>query len=295
MSDGITKNITISLGQTNTTVEGASGNLHILEDDTRFRFYVPKERQDRELCYLFQIPGTLLALLKIMDHEASKVIGDIVNATCSAVTDRLLVEHGIVRVQGIEPMPPPSEPSIIASVEHPDIEISRPTSQASRSPGTRPMRDPSVSDAGWTPSPSPVRSLIDRSLSATPISHSYSRSLDTPRSRTSSGSTRERIVPRLEPRSSISPSPSGRRRRSRSTQENDLGEYRDLLDRVIAAAAHYQLPTCEANIPVTAPDRDPIVLSDAVFGKRSENQMSHDVRIGAAGELFVSLHSADAI
>lgn len=291
-SAGITKSITISICDTDTTIEGASGNLHISSDNTQLRFYVPRHEQERELCYLYQIPGKLLAHLNITNVAASKVIGDIVKATCSAVTDRLLDEHGIVRVQGIEPMPPPAEPFVMASVEHPDIEISRPTYQPARSSASTPLRGPNVSDTARTPSPSPssrARSSVDRSLSATPTTHSYSRSLDTPRSSISPGSTRERVVPRLEPRSSTSPTPSGPRRRSRSTQENDLSEYRDLLDRVISAASRYEISAFEANVPVTVPDPNPLTLSDAVFGKRSENQMSHDVRIGAAGELFVSV------
>ena len=42
------------------------------------------------------------------------------------------------------------------------------------------------------------------------------------------------------------------------------------------------LVTASTDIP------EPIEHSDALFGKRSENQMAHDIKIGAAGELYVS-------
>ena len=73
-------------------------------------------------------------------------------------------------------------------------------------------------------------------------------------------------------------------------------EYRTLLDRVIAAASRAGFPSpplFDRNgrlLPTASSrgtNRQRTTLSDTVFGNRSQNQVSHDMKIGAAGELFV--------
>jgi hypothetical protein len=69
-----------------------------------------------------------------------------------------------------------------------------------------------------------------------------------------------------------------------------------LLDRVITAASRAGLPPPSLfdrngrllpTASITGTNRQRTILSDAVFGNRSQNQVSHDMKIGAAGELFV--------
>ena len=72
---------------------------------------------------------------------------------------------------------------------------------------------------------------------------------------------------------------------------NSGHEYRALLDRVIRAASRAPFPRPGVPSPETGSDLDDattILLSDTVFGRRSDGKVSHDVKIGAAGELFVS-------
>lgn len=293
-SSGITKTLTITLNGTDTTIEGATGNLHIEHDDLQIRLYVPNRAEDREFCYLSDIPETLASHLAISNPAAVKVIGDIVHASRSSILNRLLEEHGIVRVPGIEPIPHlvPGEHSIMASIENTDVTVAqsslnqqrrssatslvqnlnRPTlNHPSDSSSTTPIHDTNTSRFGRSASPrTPDRtesSISERFLS--PSGHSISRGIVTPRSSVSPSPSRERDVPR----------------HGRDTVDNN---YRILLNDVINAAARTRFPVYIPMGSAIAAHANPTTLPENVFGRRSENQMSHDVNIGAAGELYVS-------
>lgn len=293
-SSGITKTLTITLSGTDTTIEGATGNLHIENDNLQMRLYVPTGAEDREICYLSAIPKTLVSHLAIGNPAAVKVIGDIVHASRPSVLDRLLEEQGIVRVPGIEPIPhsAPGEHSIMASIEDTDIVAAQPMlNQQRRSSATRlvnnsnrptlnhpsdslsttPIRDTNTSRFGRSASPrTPDRtesSISEGFLS--PSGHSISRSMVTPRSSVSPSPSRERGVPR----------------HGRDAVDDN---YRILLNGVINAAARTVFPIYIPMGSAIAAHTNPTTLPENVFGRRSENQMNHDVKIGAAGELYVS-------
>lgn len=271
-SQGIFKTITINLEGTHVSVQGAKATLHI-EEDTRFRFYVPQDPKDRERCYLTQLPRKLVAQLSILDLTAVKVFGDVLNARLSV--DDILDDYGVVKVQGIEPMnrtepihhPFEDEVAALApAVSDQMIELPH-----HLTPST-PTRVSSVVRSMRSPSPSPrvtsrSESSIDEGL-LTPRTQSNTRGSGTPRS-------------------SLSPSPAGGRGRTRFVDDSRNDEYRKLLDSVINAAAVAAFPAHVQTASATAPNVDPIILTENVFGRRSENQMSHDVKIGAAGELYV--------
>jgi hypothetical protein len=74
-------------------------------------------------------------------------------------------------------------------------------------------------------------------------------------------------------------------------------EYRALLDRIITAGGQARFPSrslfdpsglLHAGHSNPGTSRQRTSLSNSVFGDRSQNQMSHDMKVGAAGELFVS-------
>lgn len=102
------------------------------------------------------------------------------------------------------------------------------------------------------------------------------------------------------PRTPSSPTPD--RVRSNVLEPQVLSsstEYRLLLDRIIKAAETTSFPSKRtfnsddmANaLPCQDGPESPFVrLPNSVFGVRSENQMRHDMKIGAAGELFVRPH-----
>lgn len=293
-SSGITKTLSITINGIDTTIEGATGNLHIESDESQIRLYVPTGEEDRELCYLSGIPGTLVSHLAIRNPAAIKVFGDIVQASRSSVLDGVLSEHGIVRVPGVEPLPhsAPEEQSITASIEDNDITVPQATRNQQRgssatsaalhsnrpifnnpsgSSATTPIYDTNTPRFGRSASPrTPNRT--ESSVSGgflSPSGYSISRS-------------------NVTPRSSVSPSPS--RGRDAPTLGGDArdDDYRILLDDVINAAASANFPVSIPMGAATAAHENPRSLPENLFGRRSENQMSHDVKIGAAGELYVS-------
>lgn len=67
-------------------------------------------------------------------------------------------------------------------------------------------------------------------------------------------------------------------------------EYVALLNYVIAAAAAAALQTL--GLPPPAEHFEPPELTDTCFGKRAENPIAHDIKVGAAGELYVSFLKA---
>jgi hypothetical protein len=64
--------------------------------------------------------------------------------------------------------------------------------------------------------------------------------------------------------------------------------YRDLLDNVIRIASRISIPRRDAEIVLGDGQFHEGHDHEAAFGVRSQAQMAHDTRIGAAGELFVS-------
>jgi hypothetical protein len=81
--------------------------------------------------------------------------------------------------------------------------------------------------------------------------------------------------------------------RSPSPAENEFftnNAYLELLDNVIRIARRTTLPHRSALAGPANGQFHPGFDHDAVFGIRSQGQMNHDFKIGAAGELFVSRH-----
>ena len=116
-------------------------------------------------------------------------------------------------------------------------------------------------------------------------SSSYAGSVFTPQSsQTATGFS-------STPRSNLSPY-SKRRREDATPGISTRGrEYRALLNHLIRAASRAPFPKPGVPSPEATPDSNddtPLVLSDTVFGRRSDGKMNHDVKIGAVGELYVN-------
>lgn len=294
-STGITKTLTITLGGIRTTIEGATGNLHIENDVRQIRLYVPTDEEDCEVCYLHAIPGRLVSHLAISNTAAVKVFGDIVHASRSSVLDRLLEEHGIVRVPGIELMPHsvPEEQSVVASMKDTNVTVPRLMfGQQRRSSGMSPAQDlnrPTLNHPSGPTATTPIHHTnIPRfGRSASPRTPDRTKSAISDSFLSPSGHSISSSI--VTPRSSVSPSPSRGNDVRRLGQDTVDDNYRTLLEGVINSAARADFPV---SIPIgsaTAAHATPTTISDTVFGRRSENQMSHDVKIGAAGELYVSV------
>ena len=279
VSDKIVKTVTISLEDLNpVTIEGEKAKLHVEEINNHLKLFVPHEKRDRELCFLKHLPDRLAAYLGLQNPEAVKVLGDLLKSS-ACVLDQLLDEHGIVQLPWSEPAQ--QNASSHESWEN-DEEIvgqsrlvlaARPPSN---SRGTTPERGRDtfqrISDS--TPRPgSRASSAYD-----TETNSSYGRSSFTPAtlSFTSSLNT---------PTSSLTPARASVRLEATPIQPIATAEYIALLNYVIAAAAATAMQTL--GLPPLAEQCEPIELSDTTFGRRSDNQIAHDIKIGAAGELYV--------
>ena len=247
--------------------------VHIEEDDRQLRIYVPRKKRERKICYCTELPEKLAAQLCLHNVAAVRILGDILTKS-SSVLDELLEYHEIARVPGIEPAEQTaSEDSL--SEEDTEQQVSHLAPPPAHLPSTPARRGSSAS--AFTPA--------SASSSTSRAAPSYAESIFTPRSSQAyTGYTNT-------PSSSFSPFPD--RRREDISQGVSTGghEYRALLDRVIRAASRAPFPKPGVPSPETSLDSDnetPVILSDTVFGRRSDGKVSHDVKIGAAGELYVS-------
>ena len=264
--------MTLTLKDICIAVEGATGIVHVEEDDQQFRIYVPKKKRERNICYCTELPEKLAAQLGLHDVSAVRILEDILTKS-SSVLDDLLAHHGVIRVPDIEPAGQlDSEESLSEGDTGQDV--SRLTLPPIHPPST-PVRRGSSASAFFPAS---------ASSSTSRAALSYLRSDFTPQS----SQTRTRYSD--TPNSSLPPfSDRGRESPSRVSPTGSH-EYRALLDRVIRCASRAPFPRPGVPLPETSSDSDdetPVALSDTVFGRRSDGKMSHDVKIGAAGELYV--------
>ena len=274
VSDTIVKTVTISLeGLEPVTIEGEKAKLHIEETNNHLKIFVPQERRDRELCFVTVLPDRLAAYLGIREREAVKVFGDLLNGNTS-ILDDILEEHGIVPL-------PWTEPANQENLENDEEDVSE----------ARPDLTPRKPSGLRENTPERGRDTFQRTNNATPrlgsrtnssygreTEFSYGRSTFTPATPSFTGSLNT-------PRSSLNPAPVSVTLQEAPIQPLPNAQYLALLNYVIAAAAAAALQTL--GLPPLAEQPKPIELSDTTFGRRSENALARDIKVGAAGELYV--------
>lgn len=278
MSDKIVKTVTISLeGLVPVTVEGEKAKLHIEETSNHLKLYVPQKKLDRELCFFSALPDRLAAYLGIQEREARKVLGDILNGSAS-IANELLEEHGIVPLPWTEPIQQ-STPSDENSENDEDVSEAR--------PGLTP-RQPSGSRAN-----TPERGLdnFQRASSTRPrlasgTNSSYGRGTEFSYGLSAFTPATSSFTDSLNtPRSSLTPTRVSVQLQAESIETPPNVDYVALLSYVIGAAAAAALQTL--SLPPLAEHFEPPELVDTAFGIRSENPIAHDIKVGAAGELYV--------
>ena len=279
MSDAIVKTVTISLeGLESVTIEGKKAKLHIEETKNRLRLYVPQERGDRELCFLKVLPDKLAAYLGIREPEAVKVLGDIFKSSAS-ILDQLLEEHGIVPLPWPEPIQQSAPSHEILESEEEDVSEDRPGLIPRQPRGSREI----TLERG--------RDILQRTSNARPrlgscTNSSYGRETESSDGRSAfTPPTSSFTGPSNTPRPSLTPARVSVRLQAAPIQTLPNGEYVALLSYVIAAAAAAVPQTL--GLPPLAEQPEPSELTDTTFGRRSENQIAHDIKVGAAGELYV--------
>ena len=267
--------------------------MHVREQDDKWEILVPQNRRDREQCYLRQLPEALCKLFHI-DLSAREIIGNILKSS-PFVIDDLLETAGIGKVSEIQPPPRPSiddldEQETVATEETVETEVA-----------TAPLRDSRAQSAPLLSSrtgfaqagSSNLPSLGHRVVSSISTSGSRAR---TPSSSTAPSESRGTPASRIFEFPSPGPPREPDNIFNRSPSPEDVAQgifagidaYRELLDNVIRIASRTTLPRYGAMARPGGGQFHPGFDLEAAFGVRSQDQMTHDTRIGAAGELFVS-------
>ncbi|RDL38725.1 uncharacterized protein BP5553_03065 [Venustampulla echinocandica] len=239
------------------TVEVHKSKLHISEDSGVLKMYVPKDRKDQELCFLQLLPTKLFNEVMMgkktnnstvaSDSEAVRIIAALFMSSDEVVCDLLDdADHSRVNRE-IELDAPPRE------------DRGQRAEESASSPGSRLL------------SPTPPSCYRTNYRAATPTYRQPS---------TSSFISRPSAPQRNEP--------------SPFSDNSGQAEYRRLLSNVIAAAKSQRggFPTRGAfnldnllnALPIES-DAEPVSYG-LPFGVRSENQLAHDMKIGAVGELY---------
>jgi hypothetical protein len=233
-----------------------TGHVHIQEHEGGWQIFVPQNRDAREICYVRELPHALASLFKITTL-AGESISHVLNSRISVI-DELLEIGGVGKVPGLDA---PQR----SNVENMD-------------------EDREEYEEGLLPSRTSVQTNveeIDPALRGSGRVPTLPERLGTPSSSSSGqesgGASPSRI--RLPLRSLDPAVPEG----NGFTRNG----YRELLDNVIRIARQAVLPHRDAAVPGIGRFHPGYVHDDA-FGVRTQGQMNHDFKIGAAGELFVS-------
>ena len=244
--------------------EHSTGILHVESDESSLKLYVPKDEKERMISYFAWIPERLAAHFSTNGADAVKVISDILKIDFDYLDD-YLIELGIPELSGFRQIAEHDlvEANLYSDGETPD-QVETNARRLSRS---------------LTPT-APAVSSYTASASSSFIAAPRSSRVTTPEARNISLATERRL---------FSPERSLRETVEIVAQLDDyIAHYIQLLDNVINSGEEGDLPT---NFGFTSSRRtNPATIAmdpDKVFGIRSQDVMAHDMRIGAAGELYV--------
>ncbi|KAL4935035.1 hypothetical protein BDV06DRAFT_229203 [Aspergillus oleicola] len=255
-SDGFRKTLVLDYGEVREEVQSDSGLVHIETVDERMRIYIPRTAEERQRCYSLHLPKALQTYFKVRAAEAHLTL-QLVFLSPEVVLDQLLDGNGIVAIPNGISMGPYSEPD------------------SGIDPGSEEEHDIRTAEAG-TDQSSESSTPIDTPLSSTPLNDGMT--------------AQERPI--VFRQGAVSPAPRPfLHMRDDPTPEPVLvlpeeSTYSQLLDNVIRVARHRQLADILQGPSNLATGIANIAHED-VFGSRSQRQLEHDIKIGAAGELFV--------
>lgn len=115
-SDGISRTISLVQNGQTITVENSRANFHL--DEIKLGLYVPRDENEREECFLRQLPRGLLGFLRISDPAAEAILCGIISSRNLIVIDNILRDAGIVEVPEIDRsvQPAPLEKALVHRV-----------------------------------------------------------------------------------------------------------------------------------------------------------------------------------
>lgn len=305
-TDGITNLLVLTQNDMEVSVEKSKSKLHIQKDETHLRIYVPNVRKDRDLCYYTTLPTRLLSEVLLDDEDSAEdalvtsraeaILTKILQCP-DTIIDDILEDQGVVQVnldvlrtdnRGPSAVSPSIDLETFSNTDR--IETRSTTPLAS-------TRSPSITHTSGTLTPeTPVqRPTISAQESS---SSRAARAESEPPLNSASSEPFSEVVRAHRSRVTASPSPRSAPDPVRNTAiPRALGnnnEYRRLLDQVIAASRTAEFPSRGAFAFDEMLSALPLDHSSEVseypgaFGIRELNELNHDMRIGAAGELFVS-------
>jgi hypothetical protein len=282
ISDGITKSITLYQYGEPYTVECAKSTLHFEEAEGGLRIYVPRRKSDRQFCFARELPNRLLRHLIVKDDKAEAVMVNILQNASLSVVDAILLDSGIVEVDGI------SRPADYESDEESELASTILTPAAT--PAVSPARSVGITMA-VTREPSPIpqtsrpAAVVVTAQTSTPESATRPSAdvADSRRPSTATFATSNTLpVPSSTPEAPIAP----------TFQSRDSFAHPDayitVLDRMIKFCElcddfpnHGEAVTFDLS---GSGSWYQSLASDAGFNVRS---LERDKRVGAAGELLV--------
>ena len=266
-------------------VEKKSASLHIREGTDGLRVYVPRDNRSQEVCFHSKLPRRLCEWMMTdpMTETTQPVSSDTVAVVQSVLSaqsfalDEILDEHGIMEVDiangDVEIPVAEDEDASIARASSPATPPAEANNIDEPRPETPPPRHHEQTESS---SDDTLGSLTPLSSVASPevIATSYVAA------RSSQAASR----PRLRPMDAYG-----------IVQE---AQYASLLRNVVRAARYATFPSrgtfdmsaLRAALPGVPADNN---AAAEAYRLRSTSQIERDKRIGAAGELFVSLSSHD--
>ena len=249
----------------------SGGDFHLQQDEGSMNIYLPKDPKACALCKCQKFPNQLAANMGVKDPKGQRVIGHVLRED-PILLDDLLAQEGVISLDNVTRIEParldrqsstaptvPSRPQTPVSSGH--SRVGTPSSGAQSSSGASSRQfgssfspAPSAFSTLLTPFSTPSYQPSQRSRSV-PFGNSYWTPPEVPHSQ-----------PSQEP-------------------------YRRLIDKVIQAAEQtrcvdqHEYWTVDNASQLFGNDD---MIGDDVFGIRSQNQVAHDIKVGAVGELFVS-------
>ena len=222
----------------------------------------------------------------LSNPEPKATITQVLNCSSLKALDILLTDQGIVDVPGLQD-------DIEISLEHEIVESEIVSSNLRSIESNRPLQRVEVRSS----EDSPVYLETSAGQSHSSVSIPPLRFGGTSTSNSTVSRSSSTILLPNTPRSSVSSSPSPDVSTPRGV--NTPSAYQALLSRVTLSASTKSFPARgtfnfdelrDALPPDVQTDDSSLFSSAAAFGVRSQDQLSHDMKIGAAGELFVSTH-----
>ncbi|KAL4881114.1 hypothetical protein BJY04DRAFT_218629 [Aspergillus karnatakaensis] len=254
-SDGFRKTLLLQLDHVRAEVDSDSGLVHIETINDDLQVYIPRAPEEQERCYTLHLPKALRHHFQVQTPEAQLTL-QLVFLSPNLLVDQLLDGHGIVEISDVLELPDHDSESVGSqSDEENGFDAGGSNTESSDETATQ-IFTPVSSPPRYDTEPR-ERPIFAHHRARTPASRPFVLTLD-----------------------STSPEP------GQLPAYPEASPYGRLLENVVTLARRYTLSELLEGSPNRVTGLANVAHEDA-FGSRSQRQLEHDIKIGAAGELFV--------